>query len=302
MCGNEENIFTYNKDSLGKVLHQHQAATEPYSIEQPFKVLDFGFSYIKISNLAIWLIKWAAKFQKIMMNHKSAASFWYTNETDQNSTTTLKLTSINSNFLVSCVFLANDNNLEHSALYLKQNQEVTANNIQAVRRTETIDDDFTQISNSVSVTSRRNLTKVSKLQQQDEPSSLSTTLDISSFTENQVKHFSNLSSSRRRSSVHSRNNSIVNQKPILQTQEFDFYGNVTSRTDVTVDSTINASEYYNLKDLQVNQSMTSARKETPRESFRDSFRDSSVVGNSARAQNENKSFILGEFDTKFFKL
>ena len=295
--GNEENIFTYNKDPIGRALQQHQASTEPYSIEQPFKVLNFGFSYVQTSNLAIWLIKWAAKFQKIMMNHKSAASFWYTQNNDENATT-LKLTSINSNFLVSCVFMANNNNLEHSALYLKQqNQEVTqAMTPQPMRRAETIEDDFTQISNSISMTSRRNLTKVSKLQQ-DEQSSLSTTLDISSFTENQVKHFtSNLSSKRRKSSsisAHNRSNSFVNQK-----QDIDYYGNVTSRTDVTVDSTIDASDYYNLRDLKVNQSiLSSARKETVIESLRDSFRDSSLgFISSARADIENKSILLGELN------
>jgi hypothetical protein len=46
--------------------------------ESLYAVLDFGPKYVQISNLAIWLVKWAEKFNRILMaNSKTAAKFWH---------------------------------------------------------------------------------------------------------------------------------------------------------------------------------------------------------------------------------
>ncbi len=46
--------------------------------EQSYSVLNYGPTYIQVSNLAIWLTKWADKFNKILMaNSKTAAKFWH---------------------------------------------------------------------------------------------------------------------------------------------------------------------------------------------------------------------------------
>ena len=133
----------YTNDPIKKSVEQRHAASEPYSTEQPLKLLDLGSRYIEPANLAIWLIKWATRFQKLLMTHKTAACFRHSaTAPDHSPTTTLKLTSVNANFLVACVYLANNNNLESSALNPR---------VSPAKRADTLDEDLTQISNSFSV-------------------------------------------------------------------------------------------------------------------------------------------------------
>ena len=121
-----------------------------YLSDQPLKVLDFGPKYAETTNLAIWLIKWASRFQKILMSHKSVPSFWL-----GSTNPTIKLCSINANFLVSCVYLADNNHLEYSATNiviakpLQQRRQANNNKIMIS------EDEFTQVSSPVNAETRR---------------------------------------------------------------------------------------------------------------------------------------------------
>ncbi len=51
---------------------------EAVNDEQSCSILDYGQKYYHVANLSIWLIKWADKFNKILMaNSKTAAKFWH---------------------------------------------------------------------------------------------------------------------------------------------------------------------------------------------------------------------------------
>ena len=153
----------------------------PTRNDQPLKVLDYGAKYAQTCNLAIWLMKWSFRFQRILMsNSKAAGSFW----NEDKSGITLKLNILNANLLAGCVYLADGNNLEASSM----GPRLTAERKVEPKKKE-IDDDFTQISSS-------SISAPFKQQQQQnvkEDTSTSSTLDISSFTDGQIKTFFNKS-------------------------------------------------------------------------------------------------------------
>ena len=66
--------------------------------DKPLKIIDYGAKYVHIANLSIWLMKWSMKFQKLVMKYKFTSSFWDSTNTN-NEIITLKLNSINANFL-----------------------------------------------------------------------------------------------------------------------------------------------------------------------------------------------------------
>lgn len=319
---NEPHIYNCTNDPLKQALDQQQAATEPYSIEQPFKVIDLGYQYIEPSNLAIWLIKWATKFQKTLMAHKTAASFWYSgnnNKTESeniNSTlTTLKLGSVNANFLVSCVYLANNNNLEFTALHSipsKQQQEEVESSVVAIQRADTFEDDFTQISNSFSVTAKtKDLKKITEMSSHrtansPDPSSMSTTLDISSLTQD-IKNNQNSTQLTHRSTAsyrtHRRQNSgssfreltarSVDRQPSvansseLANQTLEFEASSARAADLTVASTSDAYDFYNLKESGHHQ-----RPSQSLERDRSIHNESSFAG--SRLEVEQKHIFQGK--------
>ena len=236
------------------ILSEKTAANDHQHIEQSYKVLDYGPNYIQISYLAIWLIKWAAKFQKILMNHKSSASFWYNScDSSFESLTTVKLNSINANFLVACVYLSNNNSLALSSLHFgKINNQLTTttknlgNQVTNQQKTEIMnDDDFTQISTSLSLNSKRvqQTDQVNKINEPSEISSLSTSIEMSSFTENRINSFpnkTNLITVDSNSKIPETSRSLLNQ-----TKEFSHL-----KQEVSVASTSDALEFYKLNKSQ----------------------------------------------------
>lgn len=112
-------------------------------------------------------MKWSMRFHAILMaNNKAAASFWYDSpKKSKKSIITLKLNSLNANLLVSCVYMADGNNLHASALKNSSHGEVPEKsrksrfNSKQKKRAETVvmpetvkvnddDDDLTQITSS----------------------------------------------------------------------------------------------------------------------------------------------------------
>jgi hypothetical protein len=155
----------------------------PTRNDQPLKVLDYGAKYAQTCHLAIWLMKWSVKFQRILMsNSRAAGSFWH----EDKSGITLKLNMLNANLLAGCVYLADGNSLEASSMGAR----LAAAERKVEPKKREIDDDFTQISSS-------SISAPLKQQQQQqnvkEDTSTSSTLDISSFTDGQIKTFFNKS-------------------------------------------------------------------------------------------------------------
>ncbi len=66
--------------------------------DKPLKIIDYGPKYVQIANLSIWLMKWSIRFQKLIMKHKFTSSFWDSSASNS-EIITLKLNSINANFL-----------------------------------------------------------------------------------------------------------------------------------------------------------------------------------------------------------
>jgi len=266
-----------------------------YIIEQPLKVIDFGHAYVETSKLAIWLIGWAGRFQKLLMGHKTFACQWYNEATVKS--TTLRLTTVNANFLVCCVYLANGNNLEDSARKKVSVKEVSPEPEESISLDQkpVVDDDLTQISNSISLTAKQRQQASSKLDSLCESSeSLSTTLDISSFTDNhQIRGYSSLS--RNNGGKHRvQSNSIVSVSRLadnhlksenLPQGTIEFETMATSRTDVTITSARDASDYYNLKDLSVNRSIIDGGG--------GGSRSASANRDCSQSQFEQKNALLG---------
>ena len=240
------------------IVSEKTAANDHQHIEQSFKVLDYGPNYIQVSHLAIWLIKWAAKFQKILMNHKSSASFWYNNcDSSFESLTTVKLNSINANFLVACVYLANNNSLEYSSLHFGKYNKLKAANALANQvvnqpNAELInDDDFTQISTSLSLQSKRvqQPGEVNKINDQSEVSSLSTSIEMSSLTENRLNSFPIKMNAKNNPSVDSNLKfPETNRSMLSQTKEFSYDNNL--KPQLSSASTMDALEFYKLNKSQ----------------------------------------------------
>ena len=116
-----------------------------------------------------------------MSNSRAAGSFWH----EDKSGITLKLNMLNANLLAGCVYLADGNSLEASSMGAR----LAAAERKVEPKKREIDDDFTQISSS-------SISAPLKQQQQQnvkEETSTSSTLDISSFTDGQIKTFFNKS-------------------------------------------------------------------------------------------------------------
>ena len=126
-----------------------------YLSDQPLKVMDFGPRFIETSKLAIWLVKWADRLQKMLMAHKRPNSLWL--DSSQLSQPAMKLCSLNANMLVACAFLAQNNHLHFTAneyVALKPGPKLKrreANNV----RSKPEEEEFTQISSSVNTDVRR---------------------------------------------------------------------------------------------------------------------------------------------------
>ncbi len=256
-------------------------------------MIDLGPAYVETSNLAIWLVRWAGRFQKLLMGHRTSASLWYS-ESGVGSTT-LKLTTVNANFLVGCVYLANGNSLEDSAQRKLDVAPEPIEQPQTAAPVPAADDDFTQISNSVSLTAKQRRSSSSKIMESEfsEPSeSLSTTLDISSFTDlvKSGQHRRQSSSVVSVSRLAPDGVSLLKSSGHLAQSTLELETMATARTDVTVASARDASEYYNLKDLSGNRSMVGGGRS----------RSASVDRGCSQLDAEQRVVFPGMFLTCFF--
>ncbi len=227
-----------------------QSTQESARFEQPYKVLDYGPKYVHTSNLAIWLMKWSSRFQKLLLSNNKAAdfSFWYSSIYDTNhyQSSTQKITCLNANFLVACVYLADGNNLDvlskstNAKLKLKKSQKV-----------DQADEDLTHITSSTS-SSPTQITKLANnlvVIDKDEPISSSSTLEISSLTENQVKKLFKQDRS---------NTTVSPMKVRSPTKQLNFSIQSKSKDESTIklntnkslSSTFEASEFYNLTNVK----------------------------------------------------
>jgi len=172
---------------------------EQLRTEKPLKVIDYGYKYVQISNLAIWLIKWAMRFQKLSMKHKVSGSFWQDSESHSQS---LKLNTINANFLAGCFYFSDNNNLDFTSrtVFKKPKTRKPPAETSSKPARKDYDDEFTQISTSYSLLGKRGSLKhpmdtltvcnqaiTNKEQYEDEEASVSTSIDVSSLTDNQIK-------------------------------------------------------------------------------------------------------------------
>ena len=228
-------------------------------LEQPLKLLDFGFMYASTSNLAIWLIKWSKKFQKILINN-SKILCRFDNNNQIESKTTIKLNSLNANMLVGCVYLANNNNLIWSSV----NQSLAGNKSHKVSVIETMsefDDDFTQVTHSSVRTSKKTNEKtlMKKKFNNDISSSESSTLDISSFDDNKIRsNTPNVSKSnaiQEKNLIDKREDFLKNQN-IRTNFNFNFLKenssltNLNEKTMAELSNVLDLTEYYDFENLK----------------------------------------------------
>lgn len=155
-------------------------------LQQPLKLLDFGLMYANTCNLAIWLIKWSRKFQKILINNNKILCR-FDNNNQFESKTTIKLNSLNANMLVACVYLANNNNLIWSCV----NESLVKNSnhkVPVINTLSEFDDDFTQVTHS-SVRNGKKINDKSLMKKKfnNDISSESSTLDISSLNDYPIR-------------------------------------------------------------------------------------------------------------------
>jgi hypothetical protein len=154
---------------------------------QPLRLLDFGQKYVQVSNLAIWLIKWSMRFQKLLINNNQMANrFWQSGEESDkqmSSLLTFRMDSINANMLVASVYLADGNNLSASSLRYASSLAKPSNGAIVRHSTMKNDDELTQVSAT--------LNAKSSIQKDHFETDLSesTTLDISSLTDQHMNNY-----------------------------------------------------------------------------------------------------------------
>lgn len=78
---------------------------------QPLKVLDFGPKYVQVTNLAIWLIKWSSRFQKVLTSSPNTFNYFSRDKTID-AIITINVNSLTANMLVGCVYMADGNDLD----------------------------------------------------------------------------------------------------------------------------------------------------------------------------------------------
>lgn len=149
--------------------------------DQNCSVLDFGPKYIQVTNLAIWLIKWADKFNNVLKTNSKVASKFLT-KTTGTLDIVLRMKTLDANTLVASVYMADGNCLD----FLSTESDSGAEN-SSPRHRHKNEDDLTQITyNQTSKIIEHVHVRVEKTDQGITEESTSSTLNISSLTEHHI--------------------------------------------------------------------------------------------------------------------
>ncbi|CAF0732115.1 unnamed protein product [Brachionus calyciflorus] len=250
--------LTLKKIDLNKDNFKHE-----FFLDQPLSLMDFGDNYHECSNLAIWLIKWSNKFQKILIeNHKAASQFTNGKYSNIKSKTTIKINSLNANMLVGLVYLADDNNLEWSSRNtLNLEHEKMPKKID-------FDDDFTQVTRTQSPRIKSQKAIMAKKFNNNISPDESTSLDISSYNELEFKN---------------KIDDVIKPNLSEKILELDHTKNETFIEKLT--NTLDITEYYNFDSLKnsndfskLDHNKDTSQSEKVIETVRKSKKKKSVVG------------------------
>lgn len=321
--------------------------TQIFRNEQSLKIIDYGNEYVSTSNLAIWLIQWSVKFQKILLNSSnrvpwlSTSNFWYSTIGNSWSKVTLKLDSLNANMLVGCVYLADGNNLDSLSVKNVIKMRLTGRKVRNSAITKPSkqtdnEDEITQVSALVGSArnTRRETRQLKKTPKpgtsntkDDNSSSNSTTLDISSFTDNQIKnYFSKLEEEgvkkivaekkqrmrNKQSSVESAysitDSEIRNSKQASPVRKISDPAterkssiNQAKSVDESLESTLLASDFYNLNNTVKPLPFTTSPNQNISQAIIDATRIENNSPNKSLNETSNSKVNAGGFLANLFK-
>ncbi|RNA29524.1 hypothetical protein BpHYR1_050019 [Brachionus plicatilis] len=288
-------IKSASLDHLNKSAPIKTSNCDHTGLEQPLALLDYGPAYAHVSNLAIWLVKWSTKFQKILVQNNKILNR-FDNGKHFECKTTLKLNCLNANMLVACVYLANGNNLVQSS----QNQCVLRKQMHRVNEpnepVSQMDDDFTQVTRSNMDASKKigDNSLMNKKFNNDISSQSSSTLDISSYDHIKCQSKSIEDKCDTSTNYQRQTKFVANDKSLLAKSE-PLLDTLPSALDVT--------EYYDFENLKKAHHLNKSEVEL----FKDEKKiDEPAVIGEPKIDDENKSEIKKkknsfEFITNFFK-
>jgi hypothetical protein len=209
--------------------------------EDLYSVLDFGPRYISTTNLAIWLIKWAERFNKILITNNKTASVFMGGKNNFKNQVLLRMKHLNANTLVSSVFLSDGNLLSHNL--------ATDSKLQR-KKSDEDEEDFTEVTYHNKNNKKRN---------KSENNSTSSSLNISSLTENQINNILQpkkdpsvkpVPSPRANLNSSLKNQSLLLQLPTIKTNKDEEVGS-NSKSDENTSlstTTVDPFEFYKINE------------------------------------------------------
>jgi hypothetical protein len=266
------------------------------------RVIDYGVDYARATQLAVWLIKWSSRFDKLLLDATSEAggmssphSFWYNGHLSCTSKTpTLRMQSLNANVLIGCAYLADGNDL-HASLLLtesKLNKQYQLSSASGI-----VDDELTQISNLIEPLLFTPSVPVQRKDQNEDNSS--TTLDISSLSENQIvlmrsPRFENNSVQEALKETGRRTNALV--ESMLSPRKEHQISNINKYAmPIGQPTTVyEAAEFYHLLNVRPDTSASTSRHESnqlktiqlePQVNLNDKY----SINNKSRKSNRSRS-------------